>query len=65
VARDSLLQHIRRVEDLSAAALSADDRNRLVELVEREGFEVTTNEALEYRSSGDMGLAFAARRAPA
>lgn len=65
VARDSLLQHIRRVEDLAAAALSADDRSRLVELVGREGFEVTINEPLEYKSSGDMGLAFAARRAPA
>ncbi|MGI9344538.1 MAG: class I SAM-dependent methyltransferase [Gammaproteobacteria bacterium] len=64
-ARDSLLQHIRRVEDLAAAALSAADRTRLIELVERQGFKVTINEALEYRSSGDMGLAFAARRAPA
>ena len=54
--------HIERVEDLWLAALSAEGRERLVALVQQQGFVVTEHEVLRYKDGDNFGTLFAARR---
>ncbi len=61
-ARDAFIAHIRRVEDLSAAALSASGRERLVALLETEGMKITGMFTLEYKAEKNIGTALSAAR---
>lgn len=61
-ARDALLTHIRRVEDLSAAALSESGRERLVALLEAEGLQITGMFTLEYKQEKNIGTTLSAAR---
>lgn len=61
-ARDGFTTHIRRVEDLRAASLTATDRDRLVSLLEAENLAVTALFTLAYGKEENIGTALCARR---
>jgi len=61
-ARDTFLAHIKRVEDLSAAALSAPDREHLAALIEKEGMKITDRFTISYRDQENIGTALCAAR---
>jgi len=61
-AARQLESHIERAEDLWLAALPADGRQRLVALVQEQGFVVTEQETLRYKDGDNFGTLFAARR---
>lgn len=61
-ARDSFAAHVKRIEELAAAALSGPGHERLISLLETEGMTITRNYKLAYRDVGNIGIAISARR---
>lgn len=61
-AETGIRLHIERVEDLSIAARSAEDREKLVALVERDGFRVMEMDVMRYKDGDNFGTTFVAQR---
>ena len=61
-ARESLRSNIERIEDLEMAALSVEDRQHLVALIQRAGFAVTEQDTLRLANQDNIGTILVAQR---
>jgi len=64
-AKESLVEYIGRIEDLSSAALSESELKSLLLLIENEGFTNSENRNLEYKEHNNMGTILVAQRSHA
>ena len=62
MARDTLIDHIERMEDLETAALSPQDHASLITRIEEQGFEITDNRKLMYEGKHHLGSVLAGER---
>ncbi len=61
-ARDQLFDHIARLEGLHSIALCEEQRDQLVGLIEKEGFNIVERRVLPYKTEENFGTVIVASR---